>query len=402
MPIPKRKLALGAFLAAVAAVAVIWPQGASADPLADFAEKEKRLNAKAAQVESLEDKLALLDETVEARLEALADIRTKITEIRRELTEATDALTALSDRRDHTMGSLGKVVRVDYLGGSPGAWEVLAGPGSASGLLTEQTATGSLGDYALALADDLAESGEKIEQQRRTLLSRTRHLEELETAADRHVRELSAVRGVKADLLRATRGEEDRFRGQYETAREKLVQLGIFGRSGCSRVGDAVRDDVPGYFNQCDSRWADATLGFSDSTIGDYGCGVASAAMVFERHGIDTDPQRLNDALKRVGAFQGDLLYWSSVHRASGGALDLVNKDPNGRVDWSVIDRQISRGNPVIVWVDRPGQYNHYVVLLEKKNGHYMMHDPIEGPNRRFENYYSTGAVVQYIALEPA
>ncbi|MEX1113192.1 MAG: C39 family peptidase [Patescibacteria group bacterium] len=396
----KRKTISGSLLVLFAAAALSWPQGASADPLAEFAEREQRLHEKAAEVESLEDKLAVLDETIEAKLEALAGIRAQITAVRRELDAATEKLTTLLDQYEQRKESLGSVVRVDYLGGSPGAWEVLAASSGASESFSERAANGSLGDYAMALAEELAATSERIERDRKTLLSRTHRLEELELAAARQFRELAAVREVRADVLKQTRGEERRFQSEYEAAREKLEQLGLFGRAGCERVGHRVWDGEGGYFNQCDSRWADATLGFSTSTIGDYGCGVAAAAMVFKRHGIDTDPIRLNAALKGVQAFERDLLYWRKVHLASAGRLTVTN-DPSGSVDWAHIDRQLAAGHPVIVWVDRPGQYNHYVVLLEKKNGYHVMHDPIEGPGRRFESHYSKGAVVQYIALEP-
>ncbi|MDP9211859.1 MAG: C39 family peptidase [bacterium] len=387
-------------LTVLTACAFLWPSGAAADPLAEFAEKEQRLYEKAAEVDSLEDKLAVLDETIEAKLAALAGIRAQIVEVRRELDAATDELIELLDQYGQRKESLGSVVRVDYLGGSPGAWEILAGQGGVSASFSERAVNGSLGDYAMALADELAATSERIEQDRKTLLSRTHRLEELESASARQVRELAAVRDVRADVLRQTRGEEGRFQTEYEQAREKLEQLGLFGRAGCERVGRRIWSTADGYFNQCDSRWADATLGFSGSTIGDYGCGVASAAMVFKRYGIDTDPIRLNAALKRVGAFDRDLLYWNNVHGASGGQLKLAGTG-RGAADWEFIDTQLADGDPVIVWVDRPGQYNHYVVLLGKDRGRYLMHDPIEGPNKRFDDYYSTGAVVQYVALEP-
>ncbi len=49
-------------------------------------------------------------------------------------------------------------------------------------------------------------------------------------------------------------------------------------------------------FRQGDERWrADALGGVpANGTLGSAGCAVASAAMVFQFYGIDTDPQQLN------------------------------------------------------------------------------------------------------------
>jgi hypothetical protein len=42
----------------------------------------------------------------------------------------------------------------------------------------------------------------------------------------------------------------------------------------------------------------------------EWGCGVASLAMVFRHYGVDTDVVRLNEALRRAGGFSGALLAW--------------------------------------------------------------------------------------------
>ncbi|MEJ7660508.1 MAG: C39 family peptidase [Hymenobacter sp.] len=163
-------------------------------------------------------------------------------------------------------------------------------------------------------------------------------------------------------------------------------------------------DESGGYFNQLDSRWIDEKLGFSDSsTIGDYGCGVAALAMVYKHYGLPTNPSLLNGDLKRTGALFGDLLEWPNTTAASGGRLASVGSASlfeRGRADWNLINSQLDTGNPVIVYIDRPGQISHYVVLTARRGSGYLMHDPIEGPNLRFEDYYQTDWVYQTITYK--
>jgi len=55
------------------------------------------------------------------------------------------------------------------------------------------------------------------------------------------------------------------------------------------------------YFSQCDSRGGSDQLGGDGPTIYDAGCALTSAAMVMAYYGVDTDPERLNDAIGRGG-----------------------------------------------------------------------------------------------------
>lgn len=386
-------------LACVLAGAFIVPRLAEADPIEEFTKIEQRLSEKAGEVETLHEELDLLEETAEAKLAAVAKLQGRIAEIRGELDETNARLGELSGDEQSARESLQQVIRVDYVGGSPGAWEVLAGAGGLSDALDQQNANGSLGDYANGLADDLEKAQRQIDRDRKSLVSRKRNLEQLEAEATRQLQELEAVRDAKRQLLASTRGQEDAYQKRYEALHDELVKMGLFGKSGCSRVGSRIWPGTDGYFNQCDPRWADAKLGYSDSsTLGDYGCGVASLAMVYKRYGgvDDTNPIRMNRALRGVAAFQDDLLWWSRVGGAYGRRLDVTVH--NGGTDWGAINGRLDAGKPVIVWVDR-GPINHYVVLWERRGADYLMHDPIEGPNLRFSDYYSTGAVRQYVTF---
>ncbi|HEY8108431.1 MAG TPA: C39 family peptidase [Patescibacteria group bacterium] len=388
-----------AVLALVLGATLVVPRFASADPLDEFTKIEQRLNEKAGQVDTLRDEVDLLDERADAKLEVLAELRARIAKLHAELGDTVGRLDGLLAEERSVRGSLGEVVRVDYVEGSPGAWEVLAGAGGLSDALDQQTANGSLGDYARSLADELGEMQEDIDRDRKSLVSRKRNVEQLEAEAARQLAELDAVRDVKRQLLASTQGQEDAYQRRYDAARAQLIKMGVFGKSGCSRVGSRVWPDRDGYFNQCDPRWADAKLGYSDSsTLGDFGCGVASLAMVYKLYGNvgHTTPLQMNRELRNVAAFQDDLLWWNRVGGAYGNRLDVTVH--NGGTDWGAIDGNLAAGRPVIVWVDR-GPINHYVVLLRRDGGDYRMHDPIEGPNLRFSDHYSTGAVQQYVTF---
>ena len=104
-------------------------------------------------------------------------------------------------------------------------------------------------------------------------------------------------------------------------------------------------------FRQGDERWRDDPLGgvSENGTMGEAGCAVAAAAMVFESYGIETDPQQLNWFLTAVGGYtdQG-WLYWD---RAAWWAPDRVRHVYEDLPSYELIDSNLARGNPVIVRV---------------------------------------------------
>ena len=141
--------------------------------------------------------------------------------------------------------------------------------------------------------------------------------------------------------------------------------------------------DVP-FFSQTALRdqrvssGAPLTLGNSDRPLWEYGCGVASLAMVYSYYGVDTDIVRLNEALRQTDGFSDALLAWdrANAFRRAGApwiqGLEQVNtarpRDYQKRVD-----EELAAGHPVIAYLGN----RHYVVLVGKDGkGNYLINDP--------------------------
>jgi len=71
-------------------------------------------------------------------------------------------------------------------------------------------------------------------------------------------------------------------------------------------------------YNQRDPQWRDKKLGTSSSTIGGFGCAIASLSMLLEAVGVPTKPDQLNDWLKaNKGYSGGNLVVWSAIDHYS-------------------------------------------------------------------------------------
>ena len=138
-------------------------------------------------------------------------------------------------------------------------------------------------------------------------------------------------------------------------------------------------------FRQDDSRWRDDSLGGvpENGTLGTDGCAVASAAMVFQSYGIDTDPQQLNWFLTMVGGYTPEgWLYWD---RATWWAPDRVRHIYEDLPNYSLIDSNLAHGNPVIVRLRFGNGITHFVVIAGKDGFDYLVRDPGNGA---YKGYY--------------
>lgn len=88
----------------------------------------------------------------------------------------------------------------------------------------------------------------------------------------------------------------------------------------------------------------------------EYGCGVASLAMVYRYYGVDTDVVRLNDVLRRSGGFSGALLAWPNTDaflEAGRPHIQGVVAVATGRPTalQRLVDQELAKGHPVIAYL---------------------------------------------------
>ena len=127
-------------------------------------------------------------------------------------------------------------------------------------------------------------------------------------------------------------------------------------------------------FAQADLRWADDSLGSTDSTIGGEGCAVSSAAMVLAYYGVNVDPGILNTFLTNNDGYtpQG-WLYWEKAAAFAPGKAKHVYEDAPS---YYLIDSNLLRGNPVIIRIRLRSGITHFVVIVGKRGFHYLIQDP--------------------------
>ncbi len=221
-------------------------------------------------------------------------------------------------------------------------------------------------------------------------------MERLETQLNSQQAELRQQEQAKQQLLTQTRNSEAEYSRLLSEAREELNSLSRFSSNQSSGGFLPAQNSPDGwYFSQRDERWANACVGLScDYNIYEVGCLVSSAAMVKKKFGENVTPQSL---AANTSYFFGTTAYMLRPYPApSGYRYAYSGYNP------SLIDSQLEQGRPVIVKLNVATQYStHFIVLKEGSGGNYTMHDPWEGYDKKFTDYYSLGQISSVAYLIP-
>jgi len=196
----------------------------------------------------------------------------------------------------------------------------------------------------------------------------------------RQLLKIAAVLGVFACIIYAA--------GVWERWNTKAFLEPSGGRYFFQRMEISVP-----LFRQNDPRWGSEQLAETEGTIGSEGCAVSSAAMVLAAYGIDTDPPRLNRFLVEHGGYtpQG-WIYWEKAAELEPGRARHVYEDLP--TYWE-IDRNLARGNPVIVRLRLPSRTTHFVVLAGKEGFDYLVRDPGAGAAKGLYPLREFGSLIE-------
>lgn len=139
--------------------------------------------------------------------------------------------------------------------------------------------------------------------------------------------------------------------------------------------------------SQRDKRWASKKLGFSNLTIGSYGCTLVSLTMLLNYLGYIDTPDQVNQKLKSVKAFSGALLLWTNVQKAYP-KLKFIKRAYNYS-NIEVASYVYVRKLPVMVEVNASsiGAPRHWVLF----KGGGVMNDPWTGKEEKTSKYPLTG-----------
>ncbi|MHC4155903.1 MAG: hypothetical protein ACYST6_13395 [Planctomycetota bacterium] len=137
-----------------------------------------------------------------------------------------------------------------------------------------------------------------------------------------------------------------------------------------------------GIYLQTDARWADDKVGGSGEKMRAVGCTVCCVSMALEHCGFAVDPGRLNGLLKEDhGYTRRGWIRWFAVSKL---ADDRISVEIPGKPTAEIIDSTLGSGYPVIAKVMIGPRVPHWVLIVGKEDGDYLIKDPL-GDGRGLE-----------------
>jgi len=257
-----------------------------------------------------------------------------------------------------------------------------------SGFLNQVEYIKTLQNNLKSIISSLKSKKEDLEKSKNDLETKKAEMAATKNQLEYQQNVLSKQKISKKNLFEATKGKEKEYQSLLrQINQEKSNLLGDLEELEKQRAAELKKvrqkqlNPLSGtastswYYKQNDPRWKNTTIGHSRSTLGRYGCAVASVAMVSTFLGTKITPGEL----AKEPIFYKDLIKWPR----NFGNIELVY-NRKGAVNWGRIDNELARGYPVIVFIKRTnGTGGHYVVIVgkDKSNGKYVVHDPYFGAN---------------------
>jgi peptidoglycan hydrolase CwlO-like protein len=347
---------------------------------------EKNLNLVNKTQDLLQDQLDYINRDYEVTQVDLQKISSDVSELERKISSLERDISEKEKVVRHQKAILSGLMQSYYEYDQQGLLEIMILDKSLAESLNQSDYIEQSGVKASEILDEVQKTETQLIEERESLEKDREKIVKLQEELEYKKNNLELSQNQKLSLLEKTQGEEEKYEKLLEKIEKQKLEL--FNFSDASNLGE-VLDSVKNYpkpdskfyastswyFSQRDSRWGSQRIGNSKSLMKDYGCAVASIAMVFKKQGASIDPGRM--AKQKI--FEYDLIRWPGSWSPS---ISLASSTGHGNISWSKIDSQIKNGNPVIVYIRKTnGRGGHYIVVTGKDSKDYIVHDPYFGAN---------------------
>lgn len=202
--------------------------------------------------------------------------------------------------------------------------------------------------------------------------------------------ELDQQKKEQQNLLSQTKNDEARYQQLLSQAQAEITSFQAFTTSIGIGVIPEQHSPDGWYFSQRDQRWANACIGNSCGTrsqarILEVGCLISSTAMIKKKFGEDVTPLSI---AHNSSYFFANTAYMVRPWPAPSGysySQSGLNQDK--------VDSELEAGRPVIFHLRINSRDGHFIVIKAGSKGDYTMHDPAQGYDKKFTDYYKFGQV---------
>lgn len=360
------------------------------------AEYQAVINQKKGDIKSLNNQVAIFNAQINKLQIEINITEEDIDQTKLEVLQLEYGIDQTQEDIDSQKDNLGKIIQVLAEFDQTSEMEMILASEDFSDFFNQMTYLDNLQNRVKEKVDNLKLLKQKLSDNKETEEQKKERLEEFRQQLTNQQWSLASQRNSKESLLKRTRGEEGEYQrllANIEAQKKSL--LGDINRLRQQKAAELARlkelqEKPPSrywaslnwYYSQDDPRWAQITIGISNSKMEDYGCAVTDVAMIFTYHNDTVTPGQL----AKASIFAWDLIYWPT----KWNNIRCANCPPphTSPFDWFKLDKELGAGYPVIVFIRAVGRgAGHYVVIHHKTNdGRYVVHDPLFGANIYLES----------------
>ncbi|MEA2006907.1 MAG: C39 family peptidase [Patescibacteria group bacterium] len=349
---------------------------------------QRMINLKHQQQMTLQNQLKMMDIQIDnfeneilITQKDLNRNKSELDQIQRQIDQTNDELNMVKD-------NLGEMIRIYHQIDQEFAIEFLGSDKSGiSSVLNQSEYIDQTSQKVEEILQDVKKKKTELEIKQSEYKEKTEQLKAKETDIKEKVFYLGNEKVSKKILLNKTHGEESKYQVLLKRVEEQKKEL----IGDIESLSDEKREELDDilkkakkptsgtastkwYYAQNDTKWGYKRIGLSSSLMKDYGCAVTALSMVFTYYDEDITPGKLSSQ----PIFYRDLIVWPENWKG----LELTSSKSHGNVDWNRVKKELKKDRPVIVFVRARTGAGHYVVIHGRdKNGKYIVHDPLFGPN---------------------
>lgn len=359
----------------------------------------KELNQRIIELQGKVDDLRAQGKTLSSQISVM-DNQTKLTEYRinatkQELDELEGDIKVAAGKVTTLEGSLNKITKsllsrivATYQVGNIPEMHVLLAANNMETYLSRANYLRLVQAHDKQLLMNTQQAKIDYQNQKEIFEDKKTKVESLKGQLEDYTEQLGEEKKSKEQLLSVTKNDEARYQKLLSEAKAQISSFKSFANSKSSGGSSILppQSSADGwYYNQRDERWGRNTIGGSSDPVWQVGCLISSIAMVLKQRGESVTPA---DIAGNSSNFFSNTAYmlipWAGGRFTSVWSSDL-----------GAIDSKLSSG-PVIVGLKAGPYGTHFIVLKSGSGGNYVMHDPWNGADLNFSDYYSTGQIFQY------
>lgn len=348
---------------------------------------QRMISLKKQQQMTLKNQLEMMDLQIENFQNDIALTQQNIERNKGEIQLLERQVEQKSSELNQVKGGLGEMIRIYNEIDNEIALEFLSSKGDISSFLNQSEYVDQTSQKVNVILQEIKTKREELESKTNEQKNKQDELQQKNADLKEKVYFIGNEKASKEILLIKTNGEEAQYKNLLERVEKQKLELigdieslSVEKRQELDDILESASTPKSGtastkwYYSQKDSRWGQKRIGLSSSLMKDYGCAVTSLAMVFTYHNESITPGKLSSQ----PIFYQDLIVWPENWKD----LKLVSTKAHSGVDWGKVKKEIEKDNPVIVFVRASSGAGHYVVVHGRdKNGEYVVHDPLFGPN---------------------